>query len=96
MMRNLIGRLYEEWKAVEEQIDELTDNLEQIAANDAGCCRIRKTPGIACGLEALRAPTFPLYDGDFPHQGLHRNSKDERTDTTANLKPVDDKGLNDR
>jgi transposase len=46
MMRNLIGRLYEEWKAVEEQIDELTDSLEQIAANDAGCCRIRKIPGI--------------------------------------------------
>jgi transposase len=41
IMRNLIGRLYEEWKTVEEQIDELTDSLEQIAANDAGCCRIR-------------------------------------------------------
>ena len=46
MMRNLIGLLYEEWKTVEEQIEKLTDGLEQIAANDVGCCRIRKIPGI--------------------------------------------------
>ena len=46
MMRNLIGILWEEWKTVEGQIDELTDRLEQIAASDAGCCRIRQIPGI--------------------------------------------------
>ena len=46
MMRNLIGMLWDEWKSVEEQIDELTDRLEQIAASDAGCCRIRQIPGI--------------------------------------------------
>jgi transposase len=46
MMRNLIGMLWDEWKTVEEQIDELTDRLEQIAASDAGCCRIRQIPGI--------------------------------------------------
>jgi transposase len=32
MMRNLIGILWDEWKTVEQQIDELTDRLEQIAA----------------------------------------------------------------
>ena len=37
MMRNMIGILWEEWKTVEQQIDELTDRLEQIATNDAGC-----------------------------------------------------------
>src|ERR1700750_2503043 len=31
---------------VKGQIDELTERLEQIAASDAGCCRIRKIPGI--------------------------------------------------
>jgi transposase len=31
---------------VEEQIDGLTDKLEQISASDAGCCRIRQIPGI--------------------------------------------------
>jgi transposase len=46
MMRNLIGMLWDEWKTVEEQIDELTDRLEQIAVSDAGCCRIRQIPGI--------------------------------------------------
>src|SRR5258708_7566407 len=46
MMRNLIGILWDEWKTVEQQIEELTDKLEQIAASDAGCCRIRQIPGI--------------------------------------------------
>lgn len=46
MMRNMIGILWAEWKTVEQQIDELTDKLEQIAASDAGCSRIRQIPGI--------------------------------------------------
>ena len=46
MMRNMIGILWEEWKTVEQQIVELTDSLEQIATNDAGCCRLRQIPGI--------------------------------------------------
>ena len=46
MMRNLISTLWDEWKTVEQQIEELTDKLEQIAASDARCCRIRKIPGI--------------------------------------------------
>jgi len=46
MMRNLIGLLWDEWKTVEQQIDELTDRLEQIAASDTGCCCIRQIPAI--------------------------------------------------
>jgi transposase len=46
MMRNLISMLRDEWKTVEQQVEELTDRLEQIAASDAGCCRIQKIPGI--------------------------------------------------
>jgi transposase len=46
MMRNLIDMLWGEWKTVEQQIEELTDKLEHISADDAGCCRIRKIPGI--------------------------------------------------
>jgi len=45
-MRNLINMLWGEWKTVEQQIEELTDKLEQISASDAGCTRIRKIPGI--------------------------------------------------
>jgi transposase len=46
MVRNLICGLWSEWKLVEQQIEELTDTLEQISASDPGCCRIRKIPGI--------------------------------------------------
>src|SRR6202034_1778748 len=46
MMRNMIGILWDEWKIVEQQIEELTDKLEQIAASDSGYCRIRQIPGI--------------------------------------------------
>src|SRR5450631_3810673 len=45
-MRNLIDMLWSEWKTVEQQIEELTTQLEQISAADAGCTRIRQIPGI--------------------------------------------------
>ncbi len=46
MMRNLINVLWDEWKIVDQQIEELGDELERISAADAGCTRIRKIPGI--------------------------------------------------
>jgi transposase len=46
MMRNLIDALWSEWKQVEQQIEGLTDKLEEISAGDASCSRIRKIPGI--------------------------------------------------
>jgi transposase len=45
-MRNLIDILWSEWKTVEHQIKELTEQLERISAADAGCTRIRQIPGI--------------------------------------------------
>jgi transposase len=36
-MRNLINMLWGEWKLVEQQIEELSDELERISASDAGC-----------------------------------------------------------
>jgi transposase len=44
-MRNLIGMLWEEWKTVEQQIEQLGDELERVSAADAAS-RIRKIPGI--------------------------------------------------
>ena len=41
-MRNLIAMLWDEWKLVEEQIEELTTQLERISDADPGCTRIRK------------------------------------------------------
>ena len=46
LMRNLIDTLWSEWKIVEQQIEELTTQLERISDADAGCTRIRKIPGI--------------------------------------------------
>jgi transposase len=46
MMRNLINVLWDEWKIIDRQIEELGDELERISAADAGCTRIRKIPGI--------------------------------------------------
>src|SRR5271155_5085734 len=43
-MRSLINMLWDEWKLVEEQIEELTTQLERISAADAGCTRIRQIP----------------------------------------------------
>jgi transposase len=45
-MRNLIDMLWGEWKMIEQQIKELSDELERISAADAGCTRIRQIPGI--------------------------------------------------
>ena len=45
-MRNLIDLLWAEWKAVEDQIERLSRELERISAADAGCTRLRRIPGI--------------------------------------------------
>jgi transposase len=45
-MRNLIDILWCEWKTVEHQIKDLTEQLERISAADEGCTRIRQIPGI--------------------------------------------------
>ncbi len=39
LMRNLINTLWDEWKTVERQVEELNDELERISAADAGCTR---------------------------------------------------------
>ena len=46
LMRNLIDVLWSEWKTVEQQIEELSNELQRIAASDAGCTRIQQIPGI--------------------------------------------------
>jgi transposase len=45
-MRKLIDLLWAEWKAVEDQIKGLSRELERISADDAGCTRLRRIPGI--------------------------------------------------
>jgi transposase len=46
LMRSLIDTLWTEWKAVEQQIEGLSDELQKIADSDPGCTRIQQIPGI--------------------------------------------------
>lgn len=45
-MRNLVGLLWSEWKELDQQITVLNTEVEQIAASDPACVRLRKIPGI--------------------------------------------------
>jgi transposase len=45
-MRNLVAMLWNEWKGLERQIDEINEEVERIALSDAACSRLRQIPGI--------------------------------------------------
>jgi transposase len=75
MMRNLIGILWDEWKTVELQIEELTGRLEQIAASDAGCCRIRQIPGIGPIAEYIAADLSLARTKPCSHPADHTLSR---------------------
>ena len=45
-MRSLVGLLWSEWKELDQQITGLNTEVEQIAASDPACERLRKIPGI--------------------------------------------------
>ena len=66
-MRNLISMLWDEWKLVEKQVEELTTQLEQISDADAGCTRIRKIPGI--GPVVATAIVAAIGNGAAFHKG---------------------------
>jgi transposase len=79
-MRNLIDMLWGEWKMVEQQIEELSDELERISAADAGCTRLRQIPGIGPivataivaaignGAAFRKGREFAAWLGVVPHQ----------------------------
>ena len=45
-MRRLVDRLWQEWKALEEQVEELSGEIDDIASQDAACQRLLEVPGI--------------------------------------------------
>lgn len=45
-MRRLLDFLWQEWKGLQLQIDTLDSELEQIAASDPACIRLRQIPGV--------------------------------------------------
>lgn len=45
-MRHLLNRLWQEWKSVEIEIEELSGQIEAIAQEDAACQRLLTIPGV--------------------------------------------------
>ena len=45
-MRGLVDRLWQEWKTLEEQIEELSGEIDGIASQDAACQRLLDVPGV--------------------------------------------------
>ena len=45
-MRNLLALLWDEWKDLDQQLDDLNREVELIASTDPACTRLRQIPGI--------------------------------------------------
>lgn len=45
-MRRLLDHLWQEWKALEEQVEALSREIDEIASQDAVCQRLRDIPGV--------------------------------------------------
>jgi transposase len=45
-MRRLLDLLWQEWKGLQSQIENLNADLEQIASSDPACVRLQQIPGV--------------------------------------------------
>src|SRR5205085_9749926 len=45
-MRNLLARLWEEWKSLNAEVESISDEIDAIAGQDAACQRLRRIPGV--------------------------------------------------
>jgi len=45
-MRTLLARVWQEWKQLEVDIADASDEIERISNEDAGCRRLRQIPGV--------------------------------------------------
>jgi transposase len=66
-MRNLLALLWNEWKDLELQIEEMNDEVERIASSDAACIRLRQVPGI--GPLVATAIVAAIGNGAAFHKG---------------------------
>ena len=66
-MRNLLALLWNEWKDLELQIEEMNDEVERIASSDAACMRLRQIPGI--GPLVATAIVAAIGNGAAFHKG---------------------------
>ena len=66
-MRNLLAMLWNEWKDLELQIEEMNDEVARIASSDAACLRLRQIPGI--GPLVATAIVAAIGNGAAFHKG---------------------------
>jgi transposase len=66
-MRNLLALLWDEWKALEQQIVDMNQEVELIASSDAACQRLRQIPGI--GPLVATAIVAAIGNGAAFHKG---------------------------
>ena len=66
-MRSLLAMLWNEWKDLELQIEEMNDEVERIASSDAACVRLRQIPGI--GPLVATAIVAAIGNGAAFHKG---------------------------
>jgi len=66
-MRNLLALLWNEWKDLESQLEEMNDEVERIASSDAACMRLRQLPGI--GPLVATAIVAAIGNGAAFHKG---------------------------
>lgn len=45
-MRNLLNHLWQEWKALNAEIESISDEIDAIGTHDAACQRLRTIPGV--------------------------------------------------
>lgn len=79
-LRRLLQRMWQEWKLIEDEVSEITAEIERIDEADEGCRRLRKIPGvgplvatatvaaIGNGAAFARARDFSAWLGLVPKQ----------------------------
>jgi transposase len=71
-MRNLVSLLWSEWKDLEQQIVAMNAEVEQIAASDPACQRLRQIPGV--GPLVATAIVAGIGNGAAFHKGREFSS----------------------
>lgn len=66
-LRHLLDRLWQEWKQLQSDIEHISEQIEQICAEDAACQRLRHIPGV--GPLVATATVAAIGNGAAFHKG---------------------------
>lgn len=66
-LRHLLDHLWQEWKQLQFDIEQMSEHIEQICAEDAACQRLRQIPGV--GPLVATATVAAIGNGAAFHKG---------------------------